>query len=487
LIPPLAGRLFTPAGAATVLVALVALLHLLVAGRFELSGDEAHYALYAYHLDWSYFDHPPMVGWLLATLLPISDSEFVLRLWPVMLSVLSSWLLFQLTQRLYPDSSPWVATVAVALLHSAIIYQLLSMAMVPDSPLVPVGLALALLLHRAVIEGKTMSWLAIGVMFGLAGLSKYTAVLLVFGTALIVLQGQWRQLLTPWLWGGVVIAMVVISPVLWWNLQHDWISISYQLGHGMPERNWSLQRVGLSLLGQFLAYGPLLVVAAVMATLSGINNSRHRFTLFLAWPLLLFFGWNSGYEPSLPHWTLIGWALLLPTAAYWLVTRWANLSVRILAWGGGGYSVVLVLLVHSSLFTPWLPFEDERYPLADLYGWEQAADRALELAAANGVEGSEPLPLYAGNWSFASHIAWYARPAQVKVSDDKYTQNDIWFGSPVVGESAILVVPYQFRNEPQSNGTQRFKQCELRESVPVIFRQRTATSYQLYLCREYLG
>ena len=88
-----------------VLVVLSTLLHLLVAGRFELSGDEAHYALYAYHLDWSYFDHPPLVGWLLAIVLPFSDSEFALRLWPISLSILSMARIFSATSPLWLASS----------------------------------------------------------------------------------------------------------------------------------------------------------------------------------------------------------------------------------------------------------------------------------------------------------------------------------------------------------------------------------------------
>ena len=64
------------------LTLVVAALHLLVAGRVPLSADEAHYALYGLHLDWSYFDHPPLVGWLQALVLPVSSSEFALRLWP---------------------------------------------------------------------------------------------------------------------------------------------------------------------------------------------------------------------------------------------------------------------------------------------------------------------------------------------------------------------------------------------------------------------
>lgn len=469
------------------LVVISTLLHLLVAGRFELSGDEAHYALYGFHLDWSYFDHPPMVGWLLATVLPFADGEFALRLWPITLSALSSWLLYRLTRQLYPQASPWIATVAVALLHSAIVFQLLSLAMLPDTPLLPLGLAAAMLLHRATVMEHGPAWLGVGLVFGLAGLSKYTAVLLVISTLLIISWGHWRNLRSPWLWAGVALATLLILPVLGWNYVNDWLSFNYQLGHGMPERDWSIKRVGISFVGQIVAYGPLLVLASVVAGIRSLRDSAHRFTLLIAVPLLLFFGWNSGYEISLPHWTLLGWMLLLPLTAHWLVDRWQLRSVRLLSLGGGLYSVLLILLLHSALFSPWLPFKENRYPLADLYGWKPTALKAEALTKEYALESDKALAIFAGNWSFASHIAWYARPVPVKVTDSTYTQSDIWFGSPQAGENGILVVPYQFRNDSQGNGLKRFEQCDFIEQVPVMIDNKVATSNELYHCKGYKG
>ena len=46
---------------ATVL-GLSVIIHLIFGFLLDFSVDEAHYALYAEHLDWSYFDHPPLVG-----------------------------------------------------------------------------------------------------------------------------------------------------------------------------------------------------------------------------------------------------------------------------------------------------------------------------------------------------------------------------------------------------------------------------------------
>lgn len=484
-VPASAGR------AALLLVAFSSLLHLLAAGGGAgLSGDEAHYALYGYHLDWSYFDHPPLVGWLQALVLPFSSGEFALRLWPVLLGALASLALFRLTRELYPAASPWTAFVAVALLHSALAFQVLSLAMLPDTPLLPLGIAAALVLWRVLERGATCDWLWLGLLLGLAGLAKYTAVTLALSAVLLLaLGGQWAQLRRPWPWLAVGLALLLITPVLGWNWQHDWLSFNYQLGHGVPGRDWDLSRFLLSQAGQLVAYGPALYLFGIAAMIGGLRRRRERVErhiLLLALPPLLLFGWSSGFEPTLPHWTLLGWALLTPLAARWLLQHWPRRPVRIIAWSGFGYSLLLALVLHSELFAPWLPFAENRYPFGDLYGWEQAVQRAEELRAAMAQEpGPEPV-LFAGNWSYASHLAWPARPRPVQVADERYDQNDLWFGTPQAGARGVLVVPWQFRNDA-ARWQQRFVQCAPADEVSLVLRGTVAVSYTLYRCAGYRG
>lgn len=478
----------TPGRAAWLLVLACSALHLLVAGRVELSGDEAHYALYGYFLDWSYFDHPPLVGWLQALVLPLSDSAFALRLWPVLLGALASGLLYRLTQELFPNDSPWLPALAVVLLQSALAFQVLSLAMLPDTPLLPLSLAAALLLRRTLDSERLRDWLLLGLLFGLAGLAKYTAVLLVFSAVLLlVVPARWAvlQRVGPWL--AVAVALAAILPVLGWNWQHDWLSFRYQLGHGMPDRDWQWRRFLLSQAGQLVAYGPtlyLLGLAALIAALRRWREQPLRWPVLLALPPLLLFGWSGGYEPTLPHWTLVGWAFVTPLAARWLHMHWVRRSVRIVTWSGLGYSLLLTLVLHTELFAPWLPFAPQQYPFADLYGWQMTAKRAEMLRQAQAqTPGAEPV-IFAGNWSYASHLAWYVRPVAVQIADERYSQSDLWYGTPARGARGILVVPYQFRSDA-GNGLQRFDQCVLRDELTVTLRGSAATSYALYECSGY--
>ncbi|NCU93095.1 MAG: glycosyl transferase, partial [Burkholderiaceae bacterium] len=73
----------TPHAWAFILVALGTIIHLALGFTTELSVDEAHYALYADRLAWSYFDHPPLVGWIQWPLVAINAPDGILRLIPI--------------------------------------------------------------------------------------------------------------------------------------------------------------------------------------------------------------------------------------------------------------------------------------------------------------------------------------------------------------------------------------------------------------------
>lgn len=481
---------FTPITATSALLALVTLLHLAVMGRFGLSGDEAHYALYGLHLDWSYFDHPPLIGWLQALILPISDSNLALRLWPLVLGLFSGILIYRLARTLYPEESPWLGFIAVVLLQSALVFQLLSMAMLPDSPLLPLSLAAAWLTYRVLEQERKREWLLLGLVLGLAGLAKYTAVLLVPSILLmLIVQGRWRALLSPWPWLGVVVALFMIAPVLYWNWLHDWISFAYQLGHGMPARDWSLSRFGISLAGQLVAYGPLLAILAPLALLTGLRGWRDpgmRYGLIFGLPVLLFFAWSSGFNTVLPHWTLVGWVMLIPLLASWLHRHWSRRGLRIAVWGGLVYSLLLTLILHAEFFHPWMPFAEQRHPLADLHGWEQAVEAAREQRRQMAtLPGPTPV-LFSGNWSYSSHLAWRARPDTVQTLGRSGDQHEIWFGTPRAGARGILIVPGPLRRDA-SRWQQVFARCHLSETVDVRIRGRSATQYELYACEDYRG
>jgi len=58
----------------------------LLAHYFPFMGDEAYFTLWGKHISAGYYDHPPMIGWLLHLLLYIGQSPLILRSLPIVFS-----------------------------------------------------------------------------------------------------------------------------------------------------------------------------------------------------------------------------------------------------------------------------------------------------------------------------------------------------------------------------------------------------------------
>ena len=143
----------------------------------------------------------------------------------------------------------------------------------PETPLLLFALLAMLALLNALERGQLAAWLLFGLCIGLAGLSKYTAVTLVFTAALfVVLQRRLDVLRTPGPWLAVALALLLIAPVLYWNATHDWLSFRYQLEHGYRAKDWEWTRVGITQLAQFFAYAPGIYVFGLIALVCRIQG-----------------------------------------------------------------------------------------------------------------------------------------------------------------------------------------------------------------------
>ena len=477
----------SPGYATLLLIAVTTLLHLLVAGQVELSGDEAHYALYGAHLDWSYFDHPPMVGWLNALVLFFSQSDFALRVLPILMFAGVSLVIYQLTRELFPEANPWMGFVSVAILQSGILFHIIALAMIPDTPLLLFSLLAILFLWRATDndnENQLRNWVYVGFCFGLAGLSKYTAITLVITAILFVhFSHRWQVIRTPGPWIALCISLTLITPVLYWNATHDWMSFNYQLGHGFNKPEWTFSRALLTQLLQFIVYSPGMFLFGLVALFTGFRHWQHpgvRLIILFTLPILLLFNWGGGYEESLPHWTSLAWAGLSPLTAFWLLNNWEKTWVRFTTWTAAAYSLFFILLLHSLLFYPWLNLPEEQNILRDLYGWRDATAKAKELAGELAkTPGEKPLVMV-NNWSLGSRLAWYSYPERFIVNDTRFDQFDIWYGGPEKVERGIMVVPAYFKH-PSTLQTKSHT-CKQIDNMEIKHHGHTQVTYYFYTC-----
>jgi hypothetical protein len=71
-------------------------------------------------------------------------------------------------------------------------------------------------------------WLAIGAVIGLGMMTKYTMAFLVAGIVVGVLATQARRYLTSvWLWGGVLLSLLIFLPNFIWQAENNFISLTF--------------------------------------------------------------------------------------------------------------------------------------------------------------------------------------------------------------------------------------------------------------------
>lgn len=412
------------------------LLHLLIAIFTPLTVDEAHYALYGRFLDWSYFDHPPLVGWLQALALHLGEQEWQLRLWALFSYALSLALLHGYTRYLTHSLSS--ANLAALLFSTLPILHVLGIGLVPDTLLLPLSIALIWLAQRTLQHPSTLNWMLIGVLLGLSALSKYTALFFAIGLflALLTTEQSWRWLIKARFWLAVIIAGLMSFPIFYWNLQHDWISIQYQLNHGRPGTDFDWLNVGQSQISQLLLYTPLIWFGAWLTLItfkSWWHDKVQRQLVLFILPALIVFTLSSGKEPSLPHWLAFFYVLLLPLIAHQCI-RQSGVIMHKLITLNLLYGLALTLLIAMLSFFPKLTEHWSPNPTQDLIGWQQAAEIGQSLRQSDES-------LIVAHWVDASRIAWYARPTPVIVMDNRFDQFDIWFGSPNINTHGILILP----------------------------------------------
>lgn len=94
------------------LILISAIVRGFIAGFIEFGNDEVYYWTYALYPDWSHFDHPPMLGWViqLFTLNLFFDSEFFIRLASVVFGSINTWLIFLIAKKIYNERAGFLAS-----------------------------------------------------------------------------------------------------------------------------------------------------------------------------------------------------------------------------------------------------------------------------------------------------------------------------------------------------------------------------------------
>src|SRR6186713_299345 len=217
------------------ILALVAL-RLVAAAFTPLTFDEAYYWTWSKNLAGGYYDHPPMVAFVIrAGTMIAGDTELGVRLVSILLALPMSWAVYRSAAILFGGAR--VAATSAILLNVTMMASVGTLIVTPDAPLLVASSFVLFFLAKVLETGRGAWWLAVGAAVGAALLSKYTA--LFFGPAiliwLVVVPKLRHWLISPWPYLGGLVALLLFAPVILWNAEHHWVSFAKQLGRAKIE------------------------------------------------------------------------------------------------------------------------------------------------------------------------------------------------------------------------------------------------------------
>ena len=231
-----------------VVVAVYFFLHLLTAMRYGYFRDALYYLACSEHLAWGYVDQPPLIAalaWVarhtLGTSLP------ALLFWPALAGAGRVVLTAAFAQEL--GARRFGTVLAAVLSATPPVWYVIDhqFAMNALEPLFWTGSAYVIL--RMIKTGNARLWLAFGAIAGLGLQNKYSIAVFAFGLLVgLLLTSQRKLLLTPWLFAGGGVALLIFLPNLLWNIQHHWPFL--ELMHNIRVSGKDVALSPLAYLGQ---------------------------------------------------------------------------------------------------------------------------------------------------------------------------------------------------------------------------------------------
>lgn len=403
------------------------LIRLYIAVSVPLLGAEAYYWNWSQHLAWGYYDHPPMIAWLIrSTCTLFGNTVFGIRLTPLLLGMALPVIVRWLAGNLYGAVAGRIAALTMATTPLVFAGGVLSTPDIVVTCLYFLALGLGI---QAARSWSATTFILTGVVTAFAILSKFNGFALIPILACYwAIMASYRRGRARWLPLTAFCGLLILIPYLIWNANHDWITFRYLFWYRVERAltNWTGP---FMLLGNFFTLGPILGLVTLATVYQcirfyGKRKSKEQksaeLTMFLL-PLAGFF--LLSFHVSLAtHW--VG-QLLLTGAIIAVGTRChCKAGSGTSSWGPGHRLVVFSAFINlivclllsgcvlnvsvlyrlSNAIGKPLPYQK----ISKFYGWGEFAQQLNKELLEMEKEG-KPILIIAPDHRLASLARFYAR------------------------------------------------------------------------------
>lgn len=372
---------------------LVLILNLIQSTLTDIIFDEAYYWYFAQNLSWGYFDHPPMVAFLIKIGLTLFDGELGVRFMSPFLycaNVLLLWLLIDSEKK---HQYIWLF---IAFVSSVGLLSAYGFMMVPDTSLVTFGLLFLWGYKRFLLKEDALGIIVTGVGMALVMYAKYHGILIV-GFAVL---SNLALLKNGKFWLAILLAVLLYIPHLNWLYEMDFVSIRYHL----------FDRVNSPWRPKYTLNYPVNCIAAaglcfpLMYWALYALSSKDKFDKalkFICYGILVFFLISSFNRKTQAQWVVL---TTIPLIIFAL--RYAYIHAKYRKWlmGISLVSIVILVFLRFALIFPAIsPIKYEAFGnkqwVAKLKSW--VGDKPVVFH--NSYRDASMYAFYSGSTVFSSN------------------------------------------------------------------------------------
>ncbi|MFB7733349.1 glycosyltransferase family 39 protein [Streptomyces sp. NPDC056112] len=412
-----------------------------LSGRYGYHRDELYFLAAGDHPAWGYVDQPPLTPLVArAAQTVFGDTPAGLRV-PAALAFAAYVVVAALVARELGCRRPAQAlaaglaglsaqALAVGHMLSTATFDLLAWLMI------------CLLVLRLLRTGDGRWWLALGAAVGVGLLNKYlVALLVVVLLAAILAVGPRRVLRSGWLPVGALVALVVASPGLWWQVDHGWPQLT--VAGGISQDDGAENRL-LFLPQQLVYLSPLFVPVWVTGWLRLWRDPALRWAraAAVAYPLmcLLVLGLGGKGYYAVPL------LVVLLVAGCEPLADWLRSRSRALLLAG---AVAVTAVINAMVTLPMLPPSALGVPLAmnkeqgEQIGWQALADTVSEAWLAVPAEDRARAVVFTQNYGEAGALDRYGPERGLPRPYSGHMSYADWRRPPDTANGPVLLVRQQ--------------------------------------------
>lgn len=418
----------------------------------SLAHDEAYYWVYSQYLDWGYYDHPPMVGWLIALFSFLGKTELAVRLPFILLQFGTIIVLWELAQR---------KNFAVFLcgILSFSLLQTAGFLALPDTAVLFFTSLFFIESTSYAKEEKKRHLVTLPFIISCMFYSKYHALLVVI-LAVIAMKDVIKR---KSFWIIVGLTILLYLPHVWWQYQNDFVSLDFHLNQ-RSGKGFSIYNVMEYVGGQVaLGGGVGFFYFLCAAYRSKAKNKLLYYNSLGFFLLILILSFRNRIEAN---WTVTAFAALLPLACHYdwkghkkmvrnlIVTAF---PVMVLIW-----SLRVILLLPKENYETSLLSR-----VSEVKNWDQKAKEIVEVSSGN--------KLYAETYQLASKL-WFYGDVEINALaiDSRKSQFSLLrLAKPLLKDEFSYVTP----NKPRNTGPESFKEVDIGKNESVFVMPSTRLEY----------